>query len=330
MQRLATDCFKGKEAEHYKTLERQAFNDEIDPVKQQNASQQMQALITSNYFLQVLLSIDPTTDQDKEDTELLVNYWLNEFPKIGERASNIIIESFMGIVEPFLNHGILKSHFSSGLSKALWPENCYLNNRIVIIDFPVKEFGVSALYAAMIYKTTFQAAMERREVGLENNPKPVALFIDEYQQFCSYNKDVQFQATARSSWTASVYISQNLDGIINVMGSAQADAKAKSLLGNLNLKIFCSNGNYSTNFWSANMIGKHLVDYESISIGADQKISKSKTQHREYRITPDYFTTLKTGRKRNKYTVEAIVFKAGRTWGIEKSNYMKVGFNQRF
>jgi hypothetical protein len=44
---------------------------------------------------------------------------------------------------------------------------------------------------------------------------------------------------------------------------------------------------------------------------------------------PDYFTTLKTGRKRNKYLVESEVSIAGRTWGRDESNFALKTFNQR-
>jgi type IV secretory pathway TraG/TraD family ATPase VirD4 len=326
---LVADSFRGNEADTYQALEQLAFDEKADPVKRQNAKEQLEEWTTSNYFLRTLLSIEPNSEKEKEEMNLLTNYWLREFPKIGERTSSIVIESFMGIVEPFLNEGILKSHFSAELSSELLPENCFLNNQIVIIDFPVKEYGVAALFAATIYKTAFQAAMERRDVELEITPKPVGLFIDEYQQFCTYKTDVQFQATARSSWVATVYITQNLDGIVNVMGGNQAQERARSLLGNLNLKYFCSNGNYSTNLWASNMIGKHLVDYENLSISADKKISKTKNQQLIHRITPDFFTTLKTGRKRNKYIVESVVFKVGRFWRREKVNFTLVRFCQK-
>lgn len=329
LRRLVADSFRGNEADEYQALEHLAFDKKADPVKREDAEQQLEEWITNNYFLRTLLSIEPKTESEKEQMRLLTNYWFREFPKTGERTSSIIIESFMGIVEPFLNEGILKSHFSSELSSALLPENCYLNNQIVIIDFPVKEFGVAGIFASAIYKTAFQAAMERRDVELETNPKPVGLFIDEYQQFCSYKTDVQTQATARSSFLATVLISQNLDGIVNVMSGNQAKERTRSLLGNLNLKYFCSNGNYSTNIWASNMIGQHLVDYENLSISADKKINKTKNQHLMHRITPDFFTTLKTGRKINKYLVESVVFKAGRTWRKEQNNFALVGFEQR-
>ncbi|CAM1360736.1 conserved hypothetical protein [Tenacibaculum litopenaei] len=162
MRRLVTDSFKANEADHYQTLEHQSMNENIDPAKRQKTIEELDNWVASNYFLRVLLSISAL---DEDEIHLLMNYWLREFPKIGEHASSIIIVSFMGIVEPFLNNGILKDHFSFGLSEELTPENSYQKNSIIIIDFPVKEFGIAAIYAAMIYKTTFQAAMERRTWG---------------------------------------------------------------------------------------------------------------------------------------------------------------------
>ena len=52
---------------------------------------------------------------------------------------------------------------------------------------------------------------------------------------------------------------------------------------------------------------------------APLQVSKSKNQQFHYRVTPDHFTTLKTGRLSNNNIVEAIVFKAGKRW-ISKGN----------
>lgn len=329
MRKLVSDCFKGDEVDHYQRLEKDASEQSIDPQKRTKAGVELDGWIASSYFLQVLLKIsnEEFSREDEEEVELTMNYWIKEFPKIGEKATSIVVESFMGIVEPFLNKGILKDQFSNGLSPELLPENIYERNSIVLIDYPVKEFGIAGIYASIIYKTTFMAAMERRDVENENNPKLVGLWIDECQQFLG-NKDNQFQATARSSWVASVYITQNLPGLYPVFGD-QSESKAKSLLGNLNLKFFGSNDNYETNVWAANMIGKHLVDFQNLSVSKDMEISKTKNQQMHYRVTPDHFTVLKTGRQANKYIVEMIVFKSGKTWGKNKKNFALVGFNQK-
>ena len=170
--------------------------------------------------------------------------------------------------------------------------------------------------------------MERRNVEEEENPVPVCLWIDEVQNFISQS-DSQFQATARSSWVSTVYLTQNLLGLFPLMGNNQLQARAKSLLGNLNLKFFGSNSDFETNQWASEMIGKHLTDLDNLSISKDMEFSKTKNQRLMHRIQPDYFTTLKTGRKRNNYKVETVVFKASKTWGKEKKNFVIVAFDQR-
>ncbi|MEQ9230556.1 MAG: TraM recognition domain-containing protein [Cyclobacteriaceae bacterium] len=331
MRRLVTDCFKDNEPAEYEKLEHQANNQGGDPQKRKQAVERLDSWLESSYFLQVLLKISNKdfSEADSEDVELAINYWLKEFPKIGEKATSIVVESFMGIVEPFLNKGILKDQFAKGLSPELLPEKIYKEGKIVIVDFPIKEFGIAGIYAATIFKTTFQAAMERRDIEIEHDPKPVGLWIDEYQQFCTHKTDSQFQATARSSWVATVYITQNINNIFYVMGNDQPESKTKSLLGNLNLKYFASNDNYDTNLWASNMIGEHLVDFQSIGFSKDMEISKTRNQQMQFRVTPDHFTVLKTGRKANNYIVETVVFKSGKNWGKNKQNFALVGFDQR-
>nr|WKN34353.1 TraM recognition domain-containing protein [Tunicatimonas sp. TK19036] len=333
MRKVVSDCFKGDEPKLYHHLKRTSTTtEEIDPHTRRQAQADLDLWIKSSYFLQILEEVSEQTfaNSSEEETALLVlDYWLKEFPKISEKTTSIIVESYMGIIEPFLNDGILKKQFSSGLDKMLLPENTVTDNKIMIIDFPIKEFGLAGIYAATIYKTTFQAAMERRNIKTENDPKPVGLWIDEYQSFCNPMTDSLFQTTARSSWIATVYITQNINNIYFVMGNKMPEARAKSLLGNLNLKYFASNADVETNQWASDMIGQHVADLENLSINKEMEISKTKHQQMQARVTPDHFTILKTGRKANKYVVEAIVFKAGKRWGKNSENYATVAFKQR-
>lgn len=334
MRRVVANCFIGEEPKTYNYLKEQiTTKKELDPVVRKKAKDSLEIWVKSNYFLELIEKVDGTAFQssaDIEESQRDINYWTRDFPRMAEKTTSIIIESFMGIIEPFNSRGILKGQFSEGLSTDLLPENIATQNKIVILDFAIKEFGLAAIYAATIYKTTFQAAMERRKVKNEEAPKPVGLWIDEYQSFVSPITDSLFQATARSSWVATVYITQNINNLYFVMGQDMPMSRAKGLLGNMNLKYFCSNSDFETNNWASNMIGKHLAYVESISYGKNNEMSKSKNQQMQFRITPDHFTTLKTGRKNNKYIVESVVFKAGKLWGKEKNkNYALVEFNQR-
>ncbi|MEP1782127.1 TraM recognition domain-containing protein [Reichenbachiella sp.] len=333
MRKLVAGCFAEDEPNLYLHLKKLVTTeDNIDPLERQQAQEDLDNWVNSSYFLALIEKVSEMTfgSQDQqEEADMVLNYWISEFPRVPDKTSSTIIESFMGVIEPFMTQGILKEQFSSGLSPELLPENIIDHNSLVIVDFALKEYGLSAIFAATIFKSSFMAAMERRKIEQESNPKPVSLWIDEYQSFCSPMTDTLFQTTARSSWVATVYLTQNINNLYFVMGHNQPQARAKSLLGNLNLKYFASNACTETNKWASDQIGQHLTDFESLSIGKNMELSKSKNQRMQHRITPDHFTTLRTGRKINNYKVDTVVFKAGKKWGRDGQNFALVSFDQR-
>lgn len=332
MRKLVSGCFRSDDFKIYNEIINLISNDEVDPKLRKQAVHDLETWIQASFFLDVYHKVnlkDFESPTKTEEARFVLDYWSKEFPNISERTQSIIIESYNGVIEPWFGSGILQEKFSGGLSDELWPENIIKRNCIVIIDFPLKEYGLAGIYAASIYKTAFQAAMERRDIKRETDPKPVALVIDEYQSFVSPLTDSLFQVTARSSWVACLYITQNINNIHFVMGSTNPLPKAKSLLGNLNLKYFCSQSDFDTNKWASEMIGQHLANVERVSIDSKKQISKSKNQQLMDRISPDEFTKLKTGRKANKFIVESVVFKAGKTWGENEENYAIVKFDQR-
>ncbi|MGH1384293.1 type IV secretory system conjugative DNA transfer family protein [Kordia sp.] len=329
IRRVIADSLTSEDIELYDKIKSKITTQENIPEQdKKNAQENLFAMIEGNYFVKLLEICDKLNLTD--DLSITLQYWKREFANLSEKTRSIIIESALGIIEPFLVDGILKNQFSKGLSPYLMPENIIKNKSVVIVDFSVKEFGFSGTIASSIYKISFQSAMERRDVSKEDDPKPVAFFVDEYQNFCYPSKDALFQATARSSWVATVYITQNLNGIIQVMGSNNALARTKSLLGNMNLKYFASNSDYDTNKWASDMIGEHWMNIDNFNIDGNAKI-KGKTQRSERRrkVEIDDFTTLKTGRKINNFEVEAVVFKAGKLWGEDQDNYALATFKQK-
>ena len=332
IRKLVASSFNEEQAQCYMELIGTISTEEnIDESTREEAVKELEGMMEINYFLRILYKVQSTdfqSEEDIEDLDRLEDYWLNEFARLAPRSRSIVVASFMGIVSPFMNRGILKSQFSKGLSQELMPEKIIYENKIVIVDFPIKEFRLSGIFASIIIKSIFQGAVERRDVEDEDNPKPVCLYIDEVQNFIGQN-DFQFQATARSSWVSCFYLTQNMNGLFPIMGNNQPQARARSLLGNLNLKFFGTNADFETNTWASEQIGKHLVDLDNLSISKDMEFSKTKNQRLMHRIEPDKFTTLKTGRKANRYKVETVVFKAGKTWGNEKKNFAIVEFDQR-
>lgn len=330
LRQLVVNSFDAKDLDRYHELKFTMSDKKGEEDDRIEASEKFNKWKEDNFFLEVIETARnraDKTDEEKEELKLAWEFWLTSFVRLADKTKSIVVESFYGLVEVFTS-GILKQKFSKGLSKELLPESTYLEKKIVLIDFPVKEFGISGLYAASIYKVIFQAAMERRNIRLDQNRTIVGLWVDEFHHFINPEADTLFMTTARSSRTACVFITQNLNNIKFSMGRNNTEARAMSLLGNIGLKYFCSNADAQTNEWGAKMIGQHYIDLANMTIKDGDQISRNYTQQLHYKVPPEHFTSLQTGGEKRK--VQVIVFKAGKVWGNNGENYAEVTFTQEF
>jgi len=265
-------------------------------------------------------------DDDLENFHLIYNYFMKQFAKMPEKTRSTIEESFLGLAEPFLS-GILKQYFSQETN--LNPEITF-DGKIIILDFSVKEYLQAGVYAQGMFKLLWQQAIERRDTDVY--PTPAFLWVDESQYFVN-EYDTIFQTTARSSRACTVFLTQNISNYYSQMGGKGARSKVDSLLGNLSTKIFHANNDAVTNEWASNVIGKDMIPVEthsenrkSFGLMADSK-GKSESLHLLPQVLPKEFTTLWSGGKHRKYTVQAIVQMKGREWS-NGVNYLRVQFSQ--
>jgi hypothetical protein len=274
----------------------------------------------SNYCIGCIIKAgeNAETAEEEEEYTLISDYFLREFATLPEKTRPTIVESFLGLAEPF-NSGILKKHFSQNTN--LRPELSH-EGKIIILDFPVKEYLQAGVYAQGIYKLLWQQATERRNQDQEL--LPIFIWVDEAQLFLS-DYDQIFQTTARSSRACTVFLSQNISNYYTSIGGRSPKPKVDSLLGNLGTKIFHANNDAVTNEWAARTIGKAFINVSGMSIGNTQ--SSSFNQQLHFQVEPKEFTILKNGGDRNKLEVEGIVTIASRKWSTGM-NYMKIIFSQ--
>ena len=261
--------------------------------------------------------------------DLVFPYFTQTFATMGDRTRSTITESFMGLAEPFLS-GLLYRHFS-GVTN-IYPELTYEEQKIIVLDFPVKEYLEAGIIGQCVFKLLFQQIIERRDVT--KFPKPVFLWADEAQYFINPYDQI-FLTTARGSRAVTVFLSQNISNYLAVMGSGQ-DGKAKvdSLMGNLSTKIFHANSDAETNEYASRLIGQAITymtnkGKSSAFLSLNFQVSEGMTSQYLPQIQPREFTILKSGGRGNNFEVDGVVFVSGKSWS-NGTNFIKTSFVQDF
>jgi hypothetical protein len=265
-----------------------------------------------------------------------VNYFTLDVPAMGDKQRAGIFETWEGLADPLLRTPLRQKFCET----TTWtPEDAIERGKIILLDLPVKEFEFAGKMAGVIAKFMFQKAIERRPSAGERSRRPCFIWADEFENFTT-SYDNLFQKTARSSKGCTVYIGQNLPGILSCLGGQSGEPFMKALLGNLTTHIYHSNAEEQTNRFAADTIGRDWQERRSISMGESQShlapmlggstsANTSLTEQLEHIVLPREFTRMRTGGQRNRRIVDAILFQASRTFS-DGNNYCPVYFIQRF
>lgn len=251
-------------------------------------------------------------------------FFFETYATLSEKTRSIVDFTFTGFLFRFLKEPVYSLFCNK--SSTFTPEDC-LNGKIIIINLPVKLYHKVGRDAQIMFKYIWQRAMEKRNTAI--NGRPVFLWADEAQNFI-HEHDAEFQATARSSRIATVYLTQNMPNYFANMGGVKGEYKVKSFLGTLATKMFHANADIETNRYASDLIGEAYE--EDISKSTNQNagnISTSNTvSHKLVKIVrPERFQTLLTGGEKNDYKVTGIIQVQGMTL-LYGFSYDQLSFNQ--
>jgi type IV secretory pathway TraG/TraD family ATPase VirD4 len=260
------------------------------------------------------------------DLPLALEFILSILPRMDERLRSGIIATLDSVTYPF-QRGQLAA-LCGGEQTNLTPEDTF-RGAIVILDLPIKEYHQTGIFVQVLFARLWQQAAERRDLKLF--PRPLFFFSDEAQNFLTRQSPL-FASTARGARVASVLLTQNLDALQAQIGKADSEA----LLGNCNLKIWCSNDHVPTNEWSAKTVGQlwGVTGNTNVSLGAGGAAgagggaSGGVSEQLRYQIEPSEFVRLRKGGVENDCQVEAIAFRSGRPFRASRANFMRVFFPQ--
>jgi hypothetical protein len=262
------------------------------------------------------------TPAEKRDLELTLDYFNHEFPRLSDRTRSSIVSIFTSMADVLLR-GTIGSIFASGRF-TIAPELSH-EGGLILLDLPVKEYGETGRIAQMVFKYIWQKAAERRD---RSQPmRPMFLWSDESQELLT-GHDAAFQATARSSAVATVYLTQNIRNYhARLGGGAKAEAETDSLLGNLGTMIFHANGDPTTNQYAERKFGYGPAQKQGGSV-TEGRPTLSWSEATEPTVSAKRFTMLRKGSPTNKRQVDGLVFQTGRTWEATNDNHVLKVFEQ--
>ena len=258
--------------------------------------------------------------------QFLDQFFIDNYIGLSEKTRSIVDFQFSGFLFRLLREPIF-SLFCQGQSTVI-PEDAF-NGKIILLNLPIKLYHKVGRDCQVLFKFIFQRRMEARDVNL--HPRPVFLWADEAQHFV-HEHDPIFQATARSSRVATVYITQNLPNYYAAMGGGdKAEYRVKSFLGTLATKIFHANAEMETNKYASELVGDGYFEERSDSLTVSQSFSRTRSRSLsiDKLLRPEDFVRLKTGGPLNNFRVEGVIHKQGDVL-LNGQNHVKMVFNQHY
>ena len=257
--------------------------------------------------------------------KFLDQFFFDSFINLSEKTRSIIDFTFAGFLFRLLREPVYSLFCRD--DSTVTPEDA-LRGKIILINLPVKIYHKVGRDCQILFKYIWQRAMEKRSVAA--NARPLFLWADEAQNFL-HEHDADYQATARSSRIATVYISQNLPNYYACMGGQKAEFRVKSFLGTLGTKIFHANADIETNKYASELFGEAYFEEESHSVTVSQNFgqTKSKSLKLERMVRAEEFVRLRTGGPLNDFRVEGYLHRQGDPL-LKGLNHTKMLFNQNY
>jgi hypothetical protein len=220
--------------------------------------------------------------------------------------------------------------------------------RILVVDLPPLAFGPEGAAAQAVIKYIFGLALQRQR--LDKKARPVAIFADEYMMLAS-RTDAELLSTARSSRICFVALIQDLPKLFAQLGKGGRD-QAEAIIGSFGTRIYHANSCRTTNEHGAETVGRITKYNVSHSVSRGQNTGGSLTPHvdsggagsgsgrshnqsesyssyQELALPPEYFAKeLRTGAKKNRLWVDAILVRNGARFTSTKAHWMKISYRQ--
>lgn len=299
-----------------------------------------------SFCAQVLLACGALADQGDKEAERIAeehaDYFLERFSAMGDRTRSSIVATLTSTLNGLLSG---KVHELFCTTTTITPEMTQ-EGMIIILDMSIHQFGAVGAIMQSVFKSLWMQSMQRRKIK-RDKMRPCFLWADECQYFLS-DQDAEFLSTSREYGACCVYLTQDLSTFFSAIGGDNAENKGKQLVAKFQTRIFHANTDHVTNQFATEIIGK--VKKKRVSRGTNSGANTSKSDeagvhsgagknqgwsqnietYDDYDIHPEFFgNELRTGGKRNRLKVDAIIIRSARKFSASGRNRLKATFNQK-
>lgn len=271
------------------------------------------------------------TPETRQSVRRVKTYFLSRYAGMPDKTRACVADGLIARLS-VLSSGPLERLFGGAVN---WTPALAAAGKVTVVDVPMLEYGETGRLTNVLMKASFMRDVQRRAVRPET--RPVFLWSDEYHYQMSPG-DQLFLTTARSSRCAAVFLTQSLSNLTAALGGGkEAEPVVASLLGNLRTKVIHSVEERETCEYLAHLIGyeHRMLTGLTVPTGSPadraaggQLPSASLNQHREFRVEPSDFQSLKTGGPPHDGIVEGVVFRGGQKFSNHQT-FIKVAFDQR-
>ena len=265
---------------------------------------------------------DTLTPDQWADLDTATQYAFRKWPGFDERPRSSLEMTWSGMADPFLFNP-LNRLFCSGKCTFL-PEQTFLQNKVVVADFPLLQFQETGHLINVMLKLIFQRAWLRRDMS--KYPAPVALWQDEFQYFIT-RRDNFFQQTCRESRVAVVCLTQNIMNLSEELNEESIGSKTKSFCGNLMLKIAHQQNEHETSQYMADLIGKEWRYVENYSMSGGDSANAGGSMQLVHQVEPLAFSQLQKPDARHP-EARAIIYQGGKRFQASGANHLVVDFSR--
>jgi hypothetical protein len=275
------------------------------------------------------------TEHQWQDLEVSTDFIFTRWANMDPRPRSSIEMTFAGLADKFLHHP-MKNTFAGG-EFSFRPEDCTHRRKLIIVDFPVLEYGkeTARLIQTMV-KTTFQRAWLRHKFtpGCCHG----AMLVQDEFQLLTTRFESHFAQTCRGSAIAMLCATQSILNLAEELGETQPGSKTKAFLNNLGLKIAHRTTCFDTASYLSEVVGKEWRYLDNFSSGSGSEGGSSHSSVGGSRqlvpiIDPLVYSQLERPDSDSPYAA-AIVYNGGEIFNATKDaqgrakNFLKVLFSR--